>query len=134
MPRESRARGAVLLAVLIVIVVLAGVAFAALELASLSRQNAVREAHKLSQTSCVEAARQAILGRLRVFGLDPTSIELNKAIATDSGTRTLRTGHLGGPEVRTIAAIPPQLVGGAGARNRDLSNLIVPSPQLGGRY
>ncbi len=128
------ARGNALLPALIIVLVLTMVAAASLTIAQLSRRDAVREGRNFTQAACVDAARQAVLGRLRVFGLDPTSIVLDQAVAVDSGTRTLRTGHIGGPAITSIAAIPPQLVGGSGARNRDISNLIVPSPVLGGRH
>lgn len=127
-------RGSALLAALIVIGVLALVTVATLELARLSKSDAVRDSRVLSQTSCVEAARQHVLGRLRVFGLDPTSIQLDQAVQVDTGSRQMRTGHLRGPSITSVRALPPQLVGGSGARNRDLSNLIVPSPSLGGRF
>ena len=127
-------RGSALMAALIIVLVLSLVVMAALGVARLSRSDAVRESRKLTQTACVEAARQAVLGRLRVFGLDPTSIQLDQAVAVESGTRSLRTGHIGGPAVTSIAAVPSQLVGGSGARNRDISNLVVPSPTLGGRH
>jgi hypothetical protein len=127
-------RGSALLAALSVLVVLALVTMATLQLASLSRGSAILDSRKLTQASCVEAARQHVLGRLRVFGLDPTSIQLDQAVQVDSGTRQLRTGHISAPSVTSVRAIPPNLVGGSGARNRDMSNLVVPSPTLGGKY
>ena len=127
-------RGNALLPALIIVLVLSAVAAASLALAQYSRRDAVREARNLTQAACIDAARQAVLGRLRVFGLEPTAILLDQAVTVESGQRKLQTGHLGGPAVTSIAAIPPNLVGGSGARNRDISNLIVPSPVLGGRH
>jgi len=127
-------RGGALLAALIIIGVLALITAATMQLAQAGKVNAVRDSRKLSQTACVEAARQHVLGRLRVFGLDPTSIQLDRTIQVDSGGRNLRTGHIGGAAVNSVVALPPSLVGGSTARNRDLTNLIVPSPVLGGRH
>lgn len=142
-------RGSALLAALIVIGVLALVTVATYRLAGISRQQAARDSHTLSGSSCAETARQYLLGRLRVFGLDPTTLTLDKTIVVEgSDTRRIFTGHarptragLDGmmrpvgsvAVVNTVQALPNQLVGNAGARNRDISNVIVPSPTLGGR-
>lgn len=127
-------RGSALLAALTIIGVLALITVATLQLAQISKVSAVRDQRRLSQTACVEAARQHVLGRLRTFNLDPTTIQLDNAVQVDTGTRNLRTGHLGGAAVTSVKALPPSLVGGSSARNRDLSNVIVPSPTFGGRY
>jgi Tfp pilus assembly protein PilX len=127
-------RGSALLAALIIIGVVALVTVATLQIASVSKDMAARDSRVLSQTSCVEAARQYVLGRLRVFGVEPTSIVLDKSIAVDTGTRKLRTGHINDTAtINAIAAVPPQLVGSAAAKTRDISNMIVPSATLGGR-
>ena len=141
-------RGSALLAALIVVGVLALVTVATFQIAALSKNQAARDSRTLSSTACVDTARQYLIGRLRVFGLDPTSITLNQAITVDSGTRTIFTGHardstqgLDGlmhpvgsiAVINTVMALPPGLVGNAGARNRDISNIVVASPTLGGR-
>jgi len=104
---------------------------ATLRLASISKDQSIKDARTLSNTSCVEAARQYVIGRLRVFGLDPTTITLDQAITVESGTRTLRTAHVNtanhyapGPVVTSVQALPAQLVGNSGAKNRDMSNII----------
>ena len=64
--------------------------------------------------------------------------------AYESGDRRLFTGHArpmgsdGLPSgsvavINTVQALPPQLVGNASAKTRDISNVVVPSPTLGGR-
>lgn len=127
-------RGSALLAALIIIGVISLVTVATLQVASISKDQAAKDARVLSQTSCVETARQYVLSRLRVFGVEPTSILLDKSIVMDSGTRSLRTGHIkGAPTINAIAAVPAQLVGSAAAKTRDISNMIVPSSTLGGR-
>jgi len=141
-------RGSALLAALIVIGVLALITVATFRLAALSKNQSARDARSLSGAACVDTARQYLIGRLRVFGLDPTSITLDQAITVDSGTRRIYTGHARPTQfdrdgiarpvgtvavVNTVQALPPQLVGQAGARARDISNVIVPSPTLGGR-
>ena len=136
-------RGSALLAALIIIAVLALITVASFRLAGIGKTQAVRDSRKLTQTSCAEAARQYLLGRLRVFGLDPTTLQLDQIIPTDTGNREIYTGHardfdggvfVGTPAViNSVQALPPQLVGNAGARARDISNVVVPSPTLGGR-
>jgi type II secretory pathway pseudopilin PulG len=141
--RSRSQRGSALIAGLIVVGVLAMVLVATLTIASASKNDSVRDARNLSQTSCVEAGRQYILGRLRVFGLDPTTIQLDQAVQVESGSRRLYTGHVrtqaGGQPTGSVAvvtsvqAVPSQLVGNSSARNRDISNVIVPGATLGGR-
>ena len=139
----QKPRGSAILAALIVIGVLAVVTAVTLAIASISKGNSARDARSLSQASCVEAGRQYILGRLRVFGLDPTSIQLDQAIQVETGTRHVYTGHVrpqagGVPQgnyavVTSVQAVPSQLMGNSSARNRDISNVIVPGSTLGGR-
>ena len=126
-------RGSAILAALIVVGVLAVVTVATLTLANISKGDSARDSRKIGQAACVDAARQYVLGRLRVFGLDPTTIQLDQTIAVDSGNRKLRTGHINGPVLTTVEALPSSLIGNANARNRDISNVIVPGPTLGGR-
>jgi hypothetical protein len=135
-------RGSAILAALIVIGVLAVVTAVTLTLASISKGDSARDARVLSQTACVESGRQYILGRLRVFGLDPTSITLDQALQVETGTRRVYTGHVrdwaGGVQnatavVHSVQAVPSQLLGNSSARNRDISNVIVPGSTLGGR-
>ncbi len=141
-------RGSALLAALIVIAVLAMVTVATFRLAGISKNQAARDSRTLSGASCVETARQYLLGRLRIFGLDPTSLTLDQSIQVDSGSRRIFTGHarpatmdadgtmraVGNVAViNTVQAMPANLIGNASARNRDISNVIVPGPTLGGR-
>lgn len=141
-------RGSALLAALMVIAVLAVVTLASFELASMSKSQSARDSRKLMGASCAETARQYLLGRLRVFGLDPTTLTLDQTITLDRGTRRIFTGHartsqmgfdgfqhpVGNVAVITsVQALPAQLVGNSGARNRDISNMVVPGSALGGR-
>jgi Tfp pilus assembly protein PilX len=143
MPRKHR--GSALLAALIVIGVLALVTVATLQLANISKQASAKDARKLSQTSCVEAARQYLLSRLRLFGVDPTSLTLNQSIALEAGNRQLYSGHIrpmdanGNPVsgstaavVRSVIALPPTMVSNNGAKARDISNVIA-QPTMGGK-
>ena len=140
---RATARGSATLAAMVLIGVLAVATVAALAVASLSKGDSARDARALSQTSCVEAGRQYILGRLRVFGLDPTSIQLDQAVQVETGLRRVFSGHIrpvagGKPQgsvavVNSVQAVPAQLVGNSSARNRDMSNVIVSGATLGGR-
>jgi hypothetical protein len=126
-------RGSALLAALIVIGVLALVTVATLRLAGMSKDQAAKDGRLLSQTACVEAARQYLMGRLRVFGLDPTSITFSTAIPLDNGVRTIRTGHVDTAAITSVRAAAPGSVGGGNAALQDMTNKIVAGPTMGGR-
>lgn len=141
-------RGSALVAALIVIAILAVITVSSFQIASISKGQAARDSRTLMGASCAETARQYLLGRLRVFGLDPTTLTLDQTINVDSGARRIFTGHarqsqlgsdgfqhpVGSVAVITsVQALPAQLVGNAGARNRDISNVVVPGSTLGGR-
>src|SRR5437868_12550615 len=98
-------RGGAMLASLIIIGVIALVTAATLQLASISKQQAAKDARSLSQTACVEAARQYLLGRLRLFGAPATSIKLDQAIQLDNGTHRMRTGHVKGPVINSVQPV-----------------------------
>src|SRR4051812_17210991 len=112
-------RGGALLASLIVIGVIALVTVATLQLANISKQQAAKDARSLGQVSCVEAARQYMLSRLRLFGAPATQITLDQAIKVDNGLKKMRTGHAGDPAViRSVTPIGGSLIGGAKAGER----------------
>jgi len=125
-------RGSALIAALIIIGVLALVTVATLQLANISKQSSANDARRLSQTSCVEAARQYVLSRLRLVGQSPTSITLDQAVAVESGQRKMRTGHVGNTAVvQSVMAVPSRLVSNSNAKARDISN-IIGTPTTGG--
>jgi type II secretory pathway pseudopilin PulG len=126
-------RGSALLAALLVIGVLALVTVATLRLASISKDQAAKDARSLSQTACVEAARQYLMGRLRVFGLDPTTITFSTAVSLENGTRTIRTGHVDTAAITSVRAVAPGSVGGGNSGLQDITNKIVAGPSMGGR-
>jgi len=137
-------RGSALLAALIVIAVLAMVTVATLRLANISKEQSMKDARKLSQAACVDAARQYLISRLRLLSRYPiTELTFDAAIPVENGTRHLYTGHArpNGPDGRPVGALPviesvrgvaAAKVGGAKAGNRDLSNTIAP-PTLGSK-
>ncbi|HTO99141.1 MAG TPA: hypothetical protein VMK66_18950 [Myxococcales bacterium] len=130
-------RGSALIAALIVIGVLALVTVATLRLASLSKVQSVRDARQLSQASCVDAARQYLVSRLRLLSPTPvTEVTFDQAIQLDTGTRHLYTGHVRptGPDglpvgnvsdavIKSVRGVASNQVGSSKA-NRDLSNVI----------
>jgi type II secretory pathway pseudopilin PulG len=146
MPGRRRQSGSALLAALLVIAVLAVVTVATLQLAQISKQSSVADSRRLSQTSCVEAARQYLVSRLRLFGLDPTTIQLDQSIAIDSAatnnTRRLYSGHVRDPDggvlppsvavISSVMALPPSVVSNNNPKSRDISNVIA-QPTLGGK-
>jgi hypothetical protein len=126
-------RGSAVLAALLVIAVLALVTVATLRIAGISKDQAVKDARSLSHTACVEAARQYLMGRLRVFGLDPTTITFTQAIPVDNGTRTIRTGHIDTAAITSVRAATSGSVGGGTSGLQDMTNKVVPGPSMGGR-
>jgi Tfp pilus assembly protein PilX len=129
-------RGSALIAALIIIGVLALVTVATLQLANISKQASANDSRRLSQASCVDAARQYLLGRLRLFGIPPTSITLDQTVAMEAGNRVLRTAHIdtigNTPVVTSVVALPSNLVSNSAAKARDISNLIAP-PAMGAK-
>jgi len=138
-------RGSALLAALIVVGVLSLVTVATLRLASISKEQSVRDARLLSQTSCVDAARQYLLSRLRLLSPAPlTELTFDQAVKLDTGDRHLYTGHVrakdpvtGGftgavPVVKSVRGVlSSQVTSRQGSR--DLSNVIAWS-SLGKNY
>ena len=135
-----------MLASLIIIGVIALVTVATLQLANISKQQAAKDARSLSQVACVEAARQYVLSRLRLFGAPATSITLNQAIVVGTGStgflsgrspqKQMRTGHVtekginDPPKITSVVPIRAGLVGGAKAGER--SNVVGTGVGLGG--
>lgn len=131
-----RHRGSALLAALIVIGVLSLVTVATLRLASISKTQAVRDARLLSQTSCVDAARQYLLSRLSLFSPQPlTSLTFDKAVQLDTGVRHIYTGHIRTrgadgnftgpvPVITSVRGVAAGQVSPPKGKNRDLSNVI----------
>src|SRR4051812_33394613 len=115
-------RGGALLASLIVIGVISLVTVAPLQLANISKQQAAKAPRSLSQVACVEAARQYMLSRLRLFGAPATAIKLDQAITVDNGTKSMRTGHANGPVINSVLPLQGSYVGGAKAGER--SNVV----------
>ena len=127
-------RGSALIAALIVIGVLAMVTVATLRLAGISKNQSVRDARMLSQTSCVDASRQYLLSRLRLLSPTPvTELTFDQAVQLDTGTRHLYTGHVRDDPsvpfdpalavVKSAKGVASSQVGASKA-NRDLSNVI----------
>jgi hypothetical protein len=127
-------RGSALLAALIVVGVLSLVTVATLRLAAISKANSVRDARLLSQTSCVDAARQYLLSRLTLTGPGlVTQITFNQAVQLDTGNRQIYTGHIrdrgpdgkftGAPVIKSArGVIASQVTAAKGAR--EMSNTI----------
>jgi hypothetical protein len=117
-------RGSALLAALIVIGVVALITAATLQLAGMSRAQAVKDTKWLTQTACADAARQYLLGRLRFYNIGPETIQLDRTIQLESGTAHIRTGHIGNTaSIRSITAMS-RGVGGSQRFVRNMSNVI----------
>ena len=81
-------RGSALVAALIVIGVLALVTVATLRLANISKGQSAKDARALSQAACVDAARQYLIGRLRLLSKFPLT-ELDGLIRDCRDAKTL---------------------------------------------
>jgi hypothetical protein len=142
----GKPRGGALLASLIIIGVIALVTVATLQLANISKQQASKDSRSLSQMACVEAGRQYVLSRLRLFGAPATSIKLDQAIQIGTGTvaglsgnlpqKQMITGHIRPkgvttpPVVESVKALKSTAIGGAKAGER--SNVVGTGVGLGG--
>ena len=138
-------RGSALLAALIVIGVLALVTVATLRLAGISKEQSARDARVLSQSSCVDTARQYLLSRLQLLSGAPlTDLTFDQVVQLDTGNRHIYTGHVRDRDPATgqfTGAIPMiKSVRGVAASqvtapkgSRDLSNVIAWS-SLGKNY
>ena len=133
-------RGGAMLAALIVIGVLSLVTVATMQLANISKQQAAKDSRSLSQVACVEAARQYLMGRLRLFGAPATAITLDQSIQLDNGNKRMVSNHirpkdlqdhkLNQPVINSVLPLRGSFVGGAKAGER--SNVVGTGVGLGG--
>jgi hypothetical protein len=136
--KTPKHRGSALIAALIVIGVLAVVTVATLQLANISKQASAADSRRLSQTACVDAARQYVLGRLRL-AQSPTTIQLDQAIQVENGQRKMRTGHIStaalpnAPVISSVMNLPGPLISNNSRKFRDVSNLGPEAAQGGGK-
>jgi type II secretory pathway pseudopilin PulG len=138
-----RHRGSALIAALIVIAVLALVTVATLRLADISKGQSAKDARKFGQAACIDAARQYLISRLRLYGV-PTQVSFDEVVSTEAGPRHIYTGHVrqpdasgqvSGPVPVSINGLTPLrtgFVGGGTARSREISNTIG-APSIGGK-
>ena len=133
-------RGGAMLAAIIVIGVISLVTVATLQLAQISKQQASKDSRSLSQVACVEAARQYMLSRLRLFGAPATAITLDQSILLDNGNKRMVTNHVrpldvqkakvDKPVIKSVLPLRGSYIGGAKAGER--SNVVGTGVGLGG--
>jgi hypothetical protein len=130
-------RGGAMLAAIIVIGVISLVTVASLQLANISKQQAAKDSRSLSQVACVEAARQYMLSRLRLFGAPATAIQLDQSIQLDNGKKRMVTNHVrpagvttDQPVITSVLPLRGSFIGGAKAGER--SNVVGTGIGLGG--
>jgi hypothetical protein len=130
-------RGGAMLAALIVIGVLSLVTVAVMQLANISKQQASKDSRSLSQVACVEAARQYLVSRLRLFGAPATAITLDQSITLDNGKKRMLTGHArphgvttDSPVITSVLPLRGSYVGGMKAGER--TNVVGTGIGLGG--
>jgi hypothetical protein len=86
-------RGSVLIAALVIIGVLALVTVATLRLADISKGQSAKDARKVGQAACIDAARQYLISRMNVYSI-PSSVTFDQVIATEAGNRHIYSGHV----------------------------------------
>lgn len=137
-------RGSALVAALIVIAVLALVTVATLRLADISKGESAKDARKFGQAACVDAARQYLISRLKLFGV-PAQVSVDEVIATEAGSRHIYTGHVRQPDanghvsgpVAVVTGLTPVqrgAVGGGHSGIREFTNAIGTGSMGGSTY
>ncbi|HEY6910617.1 MAG TPA: hypothetical protein VI356_14665 [Myxococcales bacterium] len=126
-------RGSVLIAALVVIAVLALVTVATLRLADISKGQSAKDARKLGQAACIDAARQYLISRLNVFNM-ASSVTFDQVISTEAGDRHIYSGHVRGQDAMgkftgPVITSQPRPVytgvsGGASSDNLDITNTL----------
>ncbi|MFN7132554.1 MAG: hypothetical protein ACK4N5_10765, partial [Myxococcales bacterium] len=145
-------RGNVLIVTAVTTAVLAGLAAAAINSSGQERQSAVSKMTSDQLQSCLAAGRQMLLSKLRVYGMNPTSISITnpEGIMPDGETR-IYTGHMSvapdgkfcNPTVTGdcdakakghVKILRSTVAGAARNQVRDVANIGTASATLGGQY
>ena len=136
-------RGSALIAALIVIGVLALVTVATLRLADISKGQSAKDARKLGQAACIDAARQYLISRLRLFQVN-SQVSFDQVITTEAGPRHIYTGHVRQPDasgqltgavpvsVNAVTPVTAGIIGGGNVNRREITNMIG-NASIGGR-
>jgi hypothetical protein len=113
------------------------VTVAVMQLATISKQQASKDARSLSQVACVDAARQYLVSRLRLFGAPATAITLDQSVTLDNGKKRILTGHVrprgvttDAPVITSVLPLRGSYVGGMKAGER--TNVVGTGIGLGG--
>src|SRR5207245_8932831 len=107
-PHARSARGAALLAAMVLVAILAVVALGLVRRTNNERDAVGGKRNSDRSVSCAEAGRQMLLSQFRVFGLAPTSIVLN----THVGNLKVYTGHYDNFAIQTVQAVGKAGAGG----------------------
>jgi hypothetical protein len=131
------ARGSALLITLISLAVLGVLVLGAIQFTGTNRLAAVSKMRGDRVSACADTARRYLLSRLRVYGLDPTSLTLEQTLMDDAVAQrrsTMTTTHYNEPNAQaTVVAVSASSVSSARGQARDLANRLV-SPTMGGAY
>lgn len=143
--RAPKSRGHILLMVMIALAVLMVIVVGAIQFTGRNRQAAQSQLSSAAVTACAEAARQYLLGRLKVNGItqtapltDPLQVTV-KDDATGTSQSLLLTGHYDSangpppPVTTTVVATSAQQIGVTSHQARDMSNVIA-DPFAGGQF
>lgn len=137
-PRPApAARGSALLITLIAMSVLGVLVVGAIRFTGTNRAAAVAKMRGDRVAACAETARRYLLSRLRVYGVDVTSLTLEQTLMDDevaARRSTMTTTHYDEPNAQaTVVAVAASSVSSSRGQARDLANRLV-QPTLGGAY
>lgn len=131
------ARGSALLVTLIAMAVLGVLVVGAIQFTGTNRAAAIAKMRGDRVSACAETARRYLLSKLRVYGVDVTSLTLEQTLMDDavaSRRSTMTTTHYSEPNAQaTVVAVSASSVSSSRGQARDLANRLV-KPTLGGAY
>jgi hypothetical protein len=128
------ARGSILLATMVVLVVLMILVAGAIAFTGKNREAAAGKMRGEQVAACAEAARKHLLSRLRLFNVPVSEIVLDTQIPDGDGLMTLMTGHFGDTVATpTIVELSALTVLGTAARPDDMSGRSV-QQATGGQF
>jgi hypothetical protein len=130
-------RGNALLMTLVALAVLMMIVVAAIQFTGTNREAAMSKGRSDELQACATTARKLLLSKLRTFGVNTGTLQLNTAIPdslTAGSEKIMRTGHYDStsPEP-VIVKLDAKVMGSSRGQLRDMANTLAGST-LGGEY
>lgn len=127
--RARRARGSTLVVTVVLVAVLTVVAAGLLRRSQSAVEASNQKRHYDTSVSCAEAARELLLSKFRVFGVNLSELRLNQAV----GDRRLVSGHYDQLDVKSVRPLGANTIGqdtATGMANRAAPVALGGSPYL----